>query len=83
MIFNLNLRDVGCFDRAGSRIFLKWGNKMGNLKIGSMVSIIDQKDGMKNQIGAVVYYDQKRDKILVRFGGQQQMYYTLDQLKEY
>jgi len=56
---------------------------MGNLKIGTMVTIVDEKDAMKNQIGAVVYYDQKRDKLLVRFGGTQQMYYTLDQLKEY
>ena len=56
---------------------------MGNLKIGSMVTIEDETDAMKNQIGAVVYYDKKRDKILVRFGGQQQLYYTLDQLKEY
>lgn len=56
---------------------------MGNLKIESMVTITDQKDAMKDQIGAVVYYDKKRDKILVRFGGVQQLYYTLDQLTEY
>ena len=48
-----------------------------------MVTIVDEKDAMKNQIGAVVYYDEKRDKILVRFGGQQQLYYTLNQLEEY
>ena len=56
---------------------------MGDLKIGSMVTIVDQNDAMRDQIGAVVYYDQKRSKILVRFGGQQQLYYTLDQLKKY
>lgn len=56
---------------------------MGNLQIGSMVTIEDETDAMKNQIGTVVYYDKKRDKILVRFSGQQQLYYTLDQLKEY
>ncbi len=66
------------------RILLKWGKiVLGNLKIGSMVTIVDEKDAMKNQIGAVVYYDEKRDKILVRFGGQQQLYYTLNQLEEY
>ncbi|MQS74798.1 hypothetical protein [Companilactobacillus halodurans] len=54
---------------------------MGNLKIGTMVKIDDQKDAMKNQIGAVVYFDQEHEKILVRFGGQQQMYYNLSQLK--
>lgn len=36
-----------------------------------MVKIIDQEDGMKDQIGAVVYFDEKREKILVRFGGVQ------------
>ena len=56
---------------------------MGNLKIGSMVKIVDQKDAMKDQVGAVVYFDKKREKILVRFGGAQQLYYALDQLKEY
>lgn len=56
---------------------------MGDLKIGTMVKIIDEKDGMCNQLGAVVFYDQKRDKILVRFGGTQQLYYTLDQLQKY
>ena len=56
---------------------------MGQLKIGSMVKIVDQKDAMKDQIGAVVYFDEKREKILVRFGGVQQLYYALDQLKEY
>ncbi|WP_162894194.1 hypothetical protein [Companilactobacillus musae] len=56
---------------------------MGNLKIGSIVSVIDQKDAMHQQIGAVVYYDKKREKILVRFGGVQQLYYDLNQLQEY
>jgi len=56
---------------------------MGDLTIGTMVTIVDEKDAMKDQIGAVVYYDKKRHKILVRFGGQQQMYYDQDQLKEY
>ena len=56
---------------------------MGTLKIGSMVTIVDQKDAMKNQIGAVVYFDESRQKILVRFGGVQQMYYDLKQLQEY
>ncbi|KRK91812.1 hypothetical protein [Companilactobacillus futsaii] len=56
---------------------------MGNLKIGSMVTVVDQKDAMKDQIGSVVYFDEKRAKILVRFGGQQQMYYSIDQLQEY
>lgn len=56
---------------------------MNNLTIGMMVTIVDEKDAMKNQIGAVVYFDKKRDKILVRFGGQQQMYYDEAQLKEY
>ena len=64
------------------RILLR-GINMGNLKIGSMVKIIDQEDGMKDQIGAVVCFDEKREKILVRFGGVQQLYYALDQLKEY
>lgn len=45
--------------------------------------IADETDAMKNQIGVVVYHDKKRDKILVRFGGEQQLYYSLDQLKEY
>ncbi|GAB5058051.1 hypothetical protein COSHB9_24410 [Companilactobacillus alimentarius] len=56
---------------------------MGNLKIGSMVKIADPTDAMKDQIGAVVYFDEKRNKILVRFGGVQQMYYTKNQLQEY
>jgi len=56
---------------------------MGNLKIGTMVTVVDEADVMKKQIGVVVYFDKKRDKILVRFGGQQQLYYALDQLKEY
>lgn len=56
---------------------------MGNLKIGSVVQIVDQADAMKNQVGSVVYFDKEREKILVRFGGVQQLYYELDQLKEY
>ena len=56
---------------------------MGDLKIGTMVKIIDQKDGMHDQIGAVVFYDQKNEKLLVRFGGTQQLYYTVDQLQQY
>ncbi|CAJ1175391.1 hypothetical protein [Companilactobacillus nantensis] len=56
---------------------------MDNLKIGTMVTVIDQTDAMKNQFGVVVYHDKKREKVLVRFGGQQQLYYTVDQLKEY
>ncbi|WP_338214399.1 hypothetical protein [Companilactobacillus muriivasis] len=56
---------------------------MGNLKIGTMVTVVDEADVMKKQIGVVVYFDKKRDKILVRFGGQQQLYYALNQLKEY
>lgn len=56
---------------------------MGNLKIGTTVTIIDEKDAMKRQIGTIVYFDKKRSKILVRFGGQQQMYYSIDQLQEY
>lgn len=56
---------------------------MGNLKIGTMVTVVDEADVMKKQIGVVVYFDKKRDKILVRFGGQQRLYYALDQLKEY
>jgi len=56
---------------------------MGNLEIGSVVTIIDEKDAMKKQIGVVVYFDQERTKILVRFGGTQQLYYDLNQLEEY
>ncbi|MGQ2374196.1 hypothetical protein [Companilactobacillus zhachilii] len=56
---------------------------MGNLKIGSTVVIDDETDAMRNQIGTVVYHDKKHEKILVRFGGVQQLYYSLDQLKEY
>lgn len=56
---------------------------MGNLKIGTMVTVIDEKDAMTQQIGVVVFYDKKRNKILVRFGGTQQLYYDVTQLKEY
>jgi hypothetical protein len=56
---------------------------LGNLKIGSTVVIDDETDAMRNQIGTVVYHDKKHEKILVRFGGVQQLYYSLDQLKEY
>ncbi|WP_166667212.1 hypothetical protein [Companilactobacillus nuruki] len=56
---------------------------MGNLKIGTTVTISDESDAFKNQIGTVVYFDKKRDKILVRFGGTQQLYYDLEQLKQY
>lgn len=56
---------------------------MGNLKVGSMVTVVDKKDAMNDQIGAVVYFDEKRAKILVRFGGQEQMYYSINQLQEY
>ncbi|MFC6176186.1 hypothetical protein ACFQAV_05010 [Companilactobacillus huachuanensis] len=54
-----------------------------NFKIGMMVTVIDEADAMKNQIGVVVYFDKKRDRILIRFGGQQQLYYAPNQLKEY
>lgn len=56
---------------------------MGNLKIGSIVSIIDEADTMKNKMGSVVFYDEINNKILVRFGGEKQWYYRRDQLKEY
>lgn len=56
---------------------------MGDLKIGTMVTVSDEEDAMHKQIGAVVYYDKKREKILVRFGGVEQLYYTLNQLEEY
>lgn len=64
-------------------VFYWIGVIMGNLKIGSVVQIVDQEDAMNDQIGSVVYFDKEREKILVRFGGVQQLYYELDQLKEY
>jgi len=66
-----------------SPAFFEMRTVMGDLSIGTMVSIIDDHDGMYGQIGAVVFFDQKRNKILVRLGGVQQLYYSLEQLKEY
>ena len=56
---------------------------MGDLNIGSVVTVVDENDAMKKQVGVVVFYDKNRNKILVRFGGTQQLYYTLEQLQEY
>lgn len=53
---------------------------MTEYKIGDLVY---GKLGTAELIGTVIYFDEKREKYLVRFGENQQIYYLKDELRPY
>lgn len=54
---------------------------MEEFKIGETVRITGKV--MNGLVGTVVHFDQKRDKILVRMGGETQNYYSADELETF
>lgn len=53
--------------------------KMQKFKIGDGVSVISGP--MKGLYGVIVYFYEEKGEYLVRFTGQQQLYYTEDQIQ--
>lgn len=53
---------------------------MTEYKIGDLVY---GKLGTAELVGTVIYFDEKREKYLVRFGENQQIYYLKDELRPY
>lgn len=51
---------------------------MDKFKVGDLVEVPDSS--MKSVPGVVVYFDEKQEKYLIRFGGSQQLFYSENEI---